>query len=150
MVLPAIFFFYHRTTLPAEQPIPTAEALQMPPDPRIAQLNKFFDHYKCKEPRYVNEYLSSADKYQIPFMLLPAISIIESTCGQHQRFNNWWGYWSDTHGFTDVPAGIDYVSSQLAGGRHFVNLSIEAKLYNYGPHTSSYVSKVVQLINQIK
>lgn len=131
---------------PAEiKPTPTAA---VPVDPRVEKLNRFFDHYKCKEPRYVNEYLASADKYKIPYTLLPAISVLESTCGQHQLYSNWWGFWSDRQGFPSVSFGIDFVSSQLNSGRYYAGKTINGKLHAYNPNPS-YALKVQLLINQI-
>lgn len=105
-------------------------------DIRALKLEAFFIKHKCPQPYYTNDYLSSADKYNIPFILLPAISVAESSCGRHQRYNNWWGYWSDSKGFSSVSEGVDYVSSQLANGRYYKGKTLDQILRAYNPNPS--------------
>ena len=121
-----------------------------PADHRWSNLGLFFAKHKCPDinQTLIDDYISSADKYNIPYSLLPAISVIESTCGRHQQFNNWWGFWSATHGFTSVPQGIDFVSSQLASGRYYKDKTINQKLRAYNPNPE-YAGKVERFMKEI-
>jgi hypothetical protein len=111
-------------------------------------LIRFFSGYKCPTPYYITDYLNAAQRYNLDYRLLPAISIAESTCGRFQLYNNWWGFWSDTKGFKDVPSGIDYVSDQLADGQPYAGKSIIQKMRSYNPNPS-YAPKIIGLMKEI-
>ena len=112
-------------------------------------------------PTHINDYLNASDKEKIPYELLPAISVKESTCGKHYLGNNVWGWGSARIHFESVRAGIDYVSHQLAAGSPYAGLSTFAKLQAYGPHdrfdpktgkwlpSLTYAPSVISFINQI-
>jgi len=83
----------------------TSSMADSPPqtDDRPIKLETFFKSYQCPQPHYVEEYVRAADMYDIDYRLLPALSIRESTCGQHNRLNNHWGWDSaPTLGLTAV------------------------------------------------
>jgi hypothetical protein len=119
-------------------------------DHRWSNLGLFFAKYHCPDinQTLIDDYISSADKYNIPYTLLPAISIIESQCGKHQRYSNWWGFWSATKGFDSVPEGIEYVTSQLAEGKYYKGLTTRQKLRRYCPNPT-YPDRVLTLMQQI-
>ncbi|MCL5435936.1 MAG: hypothetical protein M1275_02550 [Patescibacteria group bacterium] len=117
-------------------------------DPRLEKLNKFFDEYHCKQPNYAEHYLAASDKNGIDWRLLPAISIIESQCGKHQRFSNWWGWNSAATGFGSVDEGIDFVAGQLGSGRYYGGRTTLGKLRSYNPHPD-YPQKVLTLMDDV-
>jgi hypothetical protein len=121
-------------------------------DPRLEKLEKFFDHYKCPKQNYSNEYLSSADKYNLPYTLLPAISILESSCGKRSRLNNWWGWNSARTGFTSVSDGIRHVSERLSNGRYYKGKTLDQKINTYNPPSANpkYLKIIKGLIAQIE
>jgi len=143
LIASVLFFFLIPTKLGL------AESSLLKVDEREIKLDKFFDRYKCPQPNYAQEYIQEADRYNIPYTLLPAISIQESTCGRHYRFDNYWGWNSARTGFSTVAQGIDFVSSQLALGRYYKDKTIKAKLQTYNPNPS-YAPKVIQLMTQIE
>jgi len=61
-------------------------------DPRSVRLEAFFKAYDCPAPLHVAEYLRAADSHALDYRILPAISLVESTCGAFQRMNNRWGW----------------------------------------------------------
>lgn len=132
---------------PTTAAAPTAE---MPVDPRLEKLEQFFDHYQCPKPNYAHEYLSSADKYNLPFDLLPAISILESNCGRHQRFNNWWGWNSARTGFPSVAEGLNHVAQQLSNGRYYGGKTLDEKLLTYNSANPNYLNIIKSLMAQIE
>jgi hypothetical protein len=96
----------------------------------------------------VNEYLGAADSYAIDYRLLPAISVLESTCGEYQRLNNHWGWDSARKGFSSVRAGLQYIARQLAEGRFYRNKSLEEKVRMYNPNPQ-YARQVRKLMLKI-
>ena len=145
----ALLLFAFLLPLAAQEAESNDAMLKMPlMDIRAVKLGKFFEAYHCPKPYYIDEYISSADKYNIPYTLLPAISIQESTCGQHQLYSNWWGYWSDTRGFQSVQEGIGFISEQLAVGRPYADKTILGKISAY--NGVDYAHRIINLINKIE
>ena len=70
----------------------TPDSLRPVEDQRHTKLETFFQSFGCPAPYHVKEYLGAADTYAIDYRLLPAISVLESTCGLYQRQNNRWGW----------------------------------------------------------
>lgn len=136
--------------VPQSEPVST-EATVAPPDPRIAYLDSFFATHKCPY-RNTTAYLSSADKYSIDYRLLPALSIIEESCGVHNPGNNLFGYGSSTglRKFPSIEAGIDFVASQLANGRYYKGKTLKQKLHAYNSVNPQYYAKVTGLMNEIE
>ena len=103
-------------------------------DDRYDKLESFFQSFGCPAPHYVDEYLGAADSNAIDYRLLPAISVLESTCGVYQRLNNRWGWDSARKGFSSFLAGLQYIARQLAQGRFYRNKSLEEKVHMYNPN----------------
>src|SRR5579862_580364 len=125
-----------------------ADGDQVPHDPRIDKLKTFFASYGCPTPHHALDYVQAADVFQVDYRLLPAISLLESTCGTNGRSNNYWGWNSAQSAFDSVPAGIAFVTSQLAAGHPYRNKTLEQKLSTYNP-VGSYGRKVKHLMREI-
>ena len=117
-------------------------------DNRYDRLETFFQSFGCPTPHYVNEYLGAADSYAIDYRLLPAISVLESTCGIYQRLNNRWGWDSARKGFSSFRAGLQYIARQLSEGRFYKNKSLEEKVRMYNPNPQ-YARQVQKLMLKI-
>ena len=118
-------------------------------DPRSVRLEAFFKAYDCPAPLHVAEYLRAADSHALDYRMLPAISLVESTCGAFQRMNNRWGWDSAQSGFRSVPAGIDYITEQLADNPRYKGKTVKEKLFTYNPYPN-YVRQVERLMQQIE
>jgi hypothetical protein len=118
-------------------------------DPRVVRLESFFKTYDCPGPFHVHEYLRAADSHALDYRLLPAISLVESTCGAFERMNNRWGWDSVQSGFPSVPAGIDYITEQLAENPRYKGKTVKEKLFTYNPYPQ-YVRQVERLMRQIE
>ncbi len=118
-------------------------------DPRAVRLEAFFKTYDCPGPFHVHEYLQAADSHALDYRLLPAISLVESTCGAFERMNNRWGWDSVQSGFPSVPAGIDYITEQLAENPRYKGKTVKEKLFTYNPYPQ-YVRQVERLMRQIE
>ena len=119
------------------------------PDPRGVKLEAFFKAYDCPAPLHIDEYLRAADSHALDYRILPAISLVESTCGAFQRMNNRWGWDSTQSGFPSVPAGIDYITEQLAENPRYKGKTVQEKLFTYNPYPQ-YVRQVERLMQQIE
>jgi len=119
------------------------------PDPRTERLEAFFKAYDCPAPLHVEAYLRAADSHAIDYRLLPAISLVESTCGAFEKMNNRWGWDSAQSGFRSVPDGIEYISAQLAENPRYKGKSVPEKLYTYNPYPQ-YVRQVQRLMREIE
>ena len=120
-----------------------------PADPRSERLEAFFKAYDCPAPLHVDEYLRAADSHALDYRLLPAISLVESTCGAFGKMNNRWGWDSVQSGFPSVTAGIEFISAQLAESPRYKGKTIEEKLFTYNPYPQ-YVRQVKRLMQQIE
>ena len=131
--------------LSSYEPTPT-------PDARILSLNRFFASNDCPAPFYSIQYLDAADKYDLDYRLLPAISVLESACGKHACDDGIrrWGY-GNCKGYTfdSVAEGIDYVSENLANGLYYRGKTIPEKLKMYNPNRR-YGPKVEALMRAIE
>ena len=117
-------------------------------DDRYDKLESFFQSFACPAPHYVDEYLGAADSYAIDYRLLPVISVVESTCGVHERLNNRWGWDSARKGFSSFLVGLHYIARQLAEGRFYRNKSLVEKVRVYNPNPE-YVRLVRKLMLKI-
>jgi len=117
-------------------------------DQRQVKLEAFFHSFGCPAPLHVSEYLGAADTYAIDYRLLPAISVLESTCGVHQRLNNRWGWDSARRGFSSFRAGLEYIARQLSEGRYYKNKTLEEKVRMYNPNPQ-YARQIKKLMRKI-
>lgn len=118
------------------------------PDPRILRVDAFFESFDCPRPNYAAEYVRAADRYNLDYRILPAISVLESTCGSAQRLNNHWGWDSARSGFPSVVHGIHYVTRQLAVQEPYKSRDLDGKLFTYNPRRA-YVRAAKRLIARI-
>ena len=127
----------------------TPDSLRAVEDQRHAKLETFFQSFGCPAPYHVKEYLGAADTYAIDYRLLPAISVLESTCGIYQRENNRWGWASARKGFASFRAGLEYIAHQLANGRYYKNKTLEEKvrMYNPRPQYARLLGKLMRKID---
>lgn len=130
--------------------IPRNEPLTLTIDHRTSEVSGFMLKHQCPKPYYIKEYLNAADKYNLDYRLLPAISIQESSCGRHYRFNNYWGWNSARTGFESVQYGIDFVTGQLSEGHYYKNKTITQKLKTYNSENPEYYKEVLHLMDQMK
>ncbi len=117
-------------------------------DRRYDKLENFFRSFGCPAPYYARDYVDAADTFEIDYRLLPAISLVESTCGLHQRHNNRWGWDSARTPFASVKEGLRYITRQLAHGRFYKNKTLAQKIHTYNPDPR-YERKIEMLMRKI-
>lgn len=126
----------------------TPDSLSALEDQRHAKLETFFQSFGCPAPHHVKEYLGAADTYAIDYRLLPAISVLESTCGIYQRQNNRWGWASARKGFSSFRAGLEYIAHQLSNGRYYKDKTLAEKVRMYNPNPQ-YAKQLEKLMRKI-
>ena len=99
-----------------------------------------FQSLRLPRPFHVQEYLQAADSHALDYRLLPAISLVESTCGAFERMNNRWGWDSVQSGFPSVPAGIDYITEQLAENPRYKGKTVKQKAVHLQSPIRGYVA----------
>ena len=88
------------------------------PDSRVKILKEFLGQYDSPLVPYALDFVEIADKYNLDWKLVPAISGIESTFGREipfESFNGWgWGiYGNNVIRFSSWKEGIETVSQGL-------------------------------------
>ena len=88
-------------------------------DSRAAILNEVFSDYGCPLTGTGEAFVTEADRYNIPYWLVAAVSFQESSCGKKipsvdgvKSYNAWgWGVWGDNvNSFSSWNDGIHVVS----------------------------------------
>jgi hypothetical protein len=119
------------------------------PDARVTRLEMFFQAYQCPIPHHAADYVRAADAHHLDYRLLPAISVLESTCGIYERLNNRWGWNNAKSGFESIQAGIDFITTQLAEHEYYKDKQIADKLLEYNPRPQ-YAKQIQRLMRQIE
>jgi len=130
--------------------MPPALIIRYPaPDPRAARLERFFHNYHCPPPYHVTEYLRAADDYNLDYRLLPAVSLRETTCGEAETDNNFWGFHPGRQTFPSVEAGIAFMARRLAKGTYYRGKTTQEKLAAYNPRPA-YLDQVLRIMSKIE
>lgn len=87
-------------------------------DNRVVILRNFLAQYDSPLTEYADVFVETADKYQLDWKFVAAISGVESTFGKHipyNSYNGWgWGvYGTNVHRFESWEDGIETVSKGL-------------------------------------
>ena len=84
-------------------------------DPRVTKLHAYLEKNKSPLTDYADEFVKYADKYELDWRLLPAISGVESTFGKHIPFNSYnaYGWANGGYKFTSWEDSIEHVTMTL-------------------------------------
>jgi len=121
-------------------------------DDRVVAVEEFYGKYNCPLKEYSEEFIEVADKYDLDFRLLVAISFIESTGGKFQKGNNPFGFLYRS--FESFGEAIEYVGRAIAGkSEHRAwreGMTTEEILWVYnGTVNPNYPAKVVRVMEEI-
>ena len=100
---------------------------------KIEVLEKFFEKYNSPLKGHASTFVETADKYNIDYKLLPAISCMESTCGKRMIPNTYnpfgWGIYGDNYiSFKSFDEAIKTVGDGLNKGYFSKGLNTVAKI----------------------
>ena len=97
-------------------------AATQPGDSRAAKIDEVFETYKCPITGLGKKFVEEADKYGIPYWVVPAIAFQESSCGKQTpevggvESHNAWGwavYGDNVKMFDSWEQGIEVVSKYM-------------------------------------
>lgn len=122
---------------------------------RIKRIDAFFEDHNMPLAGYGEEFVNEADKCDMDWRLLPAISVRESSGGKHDRYNNPFGWASAKVKFGDYSEAIEIVSDHLCGfykstARYYKDKSTYQILWSYnGTVLNSYPLEVMNIMDMI-
>lgn len=111
-------------------------------DERVDRLSSFMVSYGCRSNHSI-AYVEAADKYGLDYRLLPAISIVESSCGRFMRANNLFGWNSGRARFRTQRQAIEKVAQFLGSWGDTTKI-----LKRYNP-SKKYPKKVLAWMEKI-
>jgi len=131
--------------------IDNIETVQTPAiDERPNRIDNWLASYNSPMAGLGEVYVREADKHQIDWRLLPAISLVESSAGLHQRYNNAWGWNSAKTGFDSWADGIAFILERFSSSAIYAGKDTAGILWRYnGVVEPGYPSKVMRLMDQI-
>lgn len=121
-------------------------------DLRVEALQKVFTKYNSPLLPYAQDYVASADKYNVDWKLLPAISGLESTFGHAyiQGTYNVYGWGSGTIPFTSWADGIETINKTLR--ENYMNKWKAKDVWQIGPiyaESPTWSVRVNHFMNEI-
>ena len=140
--------------------LPPLESSFIASDARPLILSKFFETHSCPlEPydHFAEKYIEAADKNNLDFRLIPAISMQESNCCKKMPdgSNNCWGfgiYGDKVLSFPSIEEGIDTVAKTLA--KHYSSkglLEPDEIMQKYTPQSKgTWAAGVLHFMNEMK
>jgi hypothetical protein len=133
----------------AKQEVPvTSSVPDYSYDARLKTLQKFFGKAGCPAQKYSQEFLETADAYDLDWRLLPSISFVESTGGKAARNNNLFGWDSGRAGFASPVDSIESVGYRLAYSELYRDKDLDGILATYNPN-AEYAERVKFVMHQI-
>lgn len=154
-----IFFFFISQPASANETagysaVLTNEVLGvMPPDKRVQILEDFLKYYQSPLVNFAPFFIQMADKYQLDWRLVPAITGVESSFGKHIPFNSYnaYGWDNGNYVFASWEESIEKVTATLK--EKYVNRGLDnpKKIGPvYAPPSSTWASKVSYFMERIE
>ena len=124
---------------------------------RAKKIDQYFEDHGMPLAGYGDEFVAAADRYEIDWRVLAAISVIESTGGKQMCGNNPFGWGSCRSGvgnFATISEAIDYVSMNLGGQNYRTRSAYSgdtmADLWSYnGTVDHLYPDKVMRVMSEL-
>lgn len=118
-------------------------------DTRISAIDSYFKQRNMPLEGYGKKMVEVADKYELDWRLLPAISVRESSGGRHMCQNNPFGWGSCKIVFSSLDEAIETVGFKLANLKVYKGKTTEMKLYYYnGTVLPSYPAEVLAIMEK--
>jgi hypothetical protein len=119
------------------------------------KIDNYFKQRSMPLAGHGEQFVVVAEKYGLPYNLLPAIAIRESSGGKYLINNNPFGWGSAKIKFSSFNEAIEAVGRNLGGANprtaaYYSGNTIRAKLYNYnGTVIKGYEDQVIAIMNRI-
>lgn len=121
-------------------------------DDRVDRLSAFLDKYHSPLSEYADTFILVADKYNLDWRLLPAITGVESTFGRFipRGSYNAYGWNRGDYYFNSWEHSIDYIGMRLSEKYMAQGLTTPSKIASkYAPDSTTWASTVNKFISQI-
>ncbi len=122
-------------------------------DTRVDTLEKFLEKYNSPLAPYSEVFIETADKYELDWRLIPAITGVESTFGKripHDSFNAY-GWANGEYRFTSWEESIEIVGKALRTKYEDKGaVSINQIARRYAPPSSTWAGKVKFFMRKIE
>lgn len=130
--------------------------VDMERDAKVVKLENFFDKYNSPLKPYSEDFVETAEKYNMDYKLLPAIACMESSCGKNliqESYNPFgWGiYGNQAIYFRDYSEAIETVGKGISENyiaRGYDTPEEIAPIYT-PPNHVNWLSGVRYFINEI-
>lgn len=122
------------------------------PDPRTEQLAAFLANYDSPLVPFAANFIDSADRYQLDWRLVPAITGVESTFGKRIPFASYnaYGWANGAYRFGSWEESIEHVSRVLKEKYVDRGLDTPAKISPvYAPPSPTWGAKVAHFMAKI-
>ena len=122
-------------------------------DPRIEKLSLFLESYGSPLSPFAADFIQAADRYQIDWKLVPAITGVESTFGKRIPFNSYnaYGWANGAYYFESWEQSIDHVSRVLREKYYDRGLDTPQKINPvYAPPSQVWAGKVCFFMNKLE
>jgi hypothetical protein len=121
-------------------------------DPRVIRLKNYLEGHNSPLSEHAQNFVESADRYDLDWRLVPAITGVESTFGKRIPYNSYnaYGWANGEYRFTSWDESIDHVSRSLREkyyDRGAENINKIAR--RYAPPSSSWSWKVKFFMEKI-
>lgn len=122
---------------------------------QAAKIDAYYARHSLPLEGYGMQFVLVAEKYGIPYNLLPAVAMRESTGGKFACFNNPFGWGSCKIKFGDFDEAIESVGKNLGGAnprtaRYYATTDVKKKLYYYnGTVIKGYEDQVISIMGKI-
>lgn len=117
-------------------------------DPRLSQLQEFFEKTHSPIKHLAADFLIAADRHRLDWRLLPSISLIESGAGKAAQGNNIFGWDSGRKVFASIRESIYTVASRLGNSKLYRGKSLDQVLSTYNP-LPDYAGKVKAVMRRM-
>lgn len=129
------------------------EIIEQKIDDRAERVRLYFEKRKMPLAKYGEKFIEAADKYNLDWRLLPAISVRESSGGKQMCGNNPFGWASCRRDFKSIEEGIGIVAWNLAGqnpntSSYYAGKDVYGILWAYnGTVSAKYPDEVIEIMN---
>jgi hypothetical protein len=122
-------------------------------DYRVQRLTEFFEKYDSPLANFAEDFVFLADKYDIDWRLVPAISGVESTFGKRIPYNSYnaYGWANGDYSFNSWEESIEIVSKTLR--EKYMDkgaVTINQIARRYAPPSSTWAGKVRFFLRKIE
>ena len=117
------------------------------------KIDTYFKNRSMPLAGYGEQFVLVAEKYGLPYNLLPAVAVRESSGGKFLLNNNPFGWGSAKIKFSNFDEAIEVVGKNLGGANprtaaYYSGNSVRTKLYNYnGVDMNGYEDEVMVIMD---